>query len=157
MRETIIKDYYATRTGEIFSNKTGVLKPMAIHTRKDKYQSVHVVGCSLVHRLVASAYLGDITGLTVNHIDGDPCNNNVENLEIVSMKENIRHAIDTGLTPIGENHSRARYSDKLLLSALSRIKEGKSVASTAKDFGISQSYLNKVKNRVYRSDLMGKA
>ena len=157
MKETIIKDYYATETGEIYSNKTGLMKPMAIHTRKTRYQTTHVVGCSLVHRLVASAYLGDITGMTVNHTDGNPSNNNVSNLEIVTMKENIHHARDTGLTPQGEKHSKAKYGDALLLNALSKIKNRKSVASTAREFNISQSYLNKVKNRVYRSDLMDKA
>ena len=157
MKETIIKDYYATETGKIFSNKTGILKPMAIHTRPNKYQTAHVKGCCLVHRLVASAYLGNITGMTVNHIDGNPSNNNLSNLEIVTMKQNIHHARDTGLTPQGEKHSRAAYSDETLLTALSKIKEGKSVASIAREFDISQSYLNKVKNRVYRSDLMDKA
>lgn len=157
MKETIIKGYYATETGEIYSNRTGLMKPMAIQTRKTRYQTVHVIRCCLVHRLVASAYIGDITGMTVNHIDGNPSNNNASNLEIVTMKENIRHAIDTGLTPQGEKHSRAKYDDALLLTALGKIKDGKSVASTAKEFNISQSYLNKVKNRVYRSDLMDKA
>lgn len=75
----------------------------------------------------------------------------------VTMKQNIHHARDTGLTPQGEKHSKAKYSDETLLTALSKIKEGKSVASIAREFNISQSYLNKVKNRVYRSDLMDKA
>ena len=157
MKETIIEGYYATETGEIYSNRTGLMKPMAIQTRKTRYQTVHVIGCCLVHRLVASAYIGDITGMTVNHIDGNPSNNNASNLEIVTMKENVHHAIDTGLTPQGEKHSRAKYDDALLLTALGKIKDGKSVASTAKEFNISQSYLNKVKNRAYRSYLMDKA
>lgn len=154
MKETIVPKYYATEDGKIFSNKTGILKPMAIHTRKNKYQTVHVTGCCLVHRLVASAYLGNITNLTINHKDGNPSNNCIGNLEIVTMKQNIHHARDTGLTPQGENHSKAKYSDALLLTALKKIKSGQSTNSVAKDFGITQSYLNKVKNRVYRSDLM---
>ena len=157
MKETIVPEYYATEDGRIFSNKTGILKPMAIYTRKDKYQTVNVAKCSLVHRLVASAYLGKITNLTVNHKDGNPSNNCVENLEIVTMKQNIHHARDTGLTPDGENHSRAKYSDALLLTALKKINSGQSTNSVAKDFGITPSYLNKVKNRVYRSDLMNQA
>ena len=154
MKPTIIDHYYATEDGNIFSDKTGVLKPMAKHTRKDRYQTVRVTECQLVHRLVASAYLGDITGLTVNHIDGNPSNNCVSNLEIVTMKSNVQHALRTGLTPMGEKHSRAKYSDAVLLAALSEIFKGASVSKTAKDFGITQSYLNKVKNGVYRADLL---
>ena len=157
MKETIIKGYFATQEGKIFSNKTGIIKPMAIFTRKNKYQTVQVIGCSLVHRLVASAFLGDITDMTVNHIDGNPSNNHVSNLEIVTMKQNIIHARDTGLTPQGEKHSRAKYSDEILLKALRSYKDGKSIALVAREFGISQSYLNKVKNKIYRSDLMDKA
>lgn len=50
----------------------------------------------LIHRLVAMTYLGD-SGEQVNHIDGNKHNNSVLNLEWVTPKENIRHAIETGL------------------------------------------------------------
>ena len=45
-----------------------------------------------VHRLVASTYLGDIDGMTVNHIDGNKLNNHVSNLEIITHYENMQHA-----------------------------------------------------------------
>ena len=54
----------------------------------------------LVHRLVATAFLSggkDLTGLEVNHIDGNKLNNSVENLEWVSPSQNCQHAWNTGL------------------------------------------------------------
>ena len=55
-----------------------------------------------VHRLVASAFIGERDGSAdVNHKDGDKQNNAVENLEWCNRKENMRHARDTGLlTPM---------------------------------------------------------
>lgn len=42
------------------------------------------------HRLVAQMFLGDITGMDVDHLDDDPGNNHVSNLEIVTHAENMR-------------------------------------------------------------------
>lgn len=52
----------------------------------------------LVCRLVALTFLGEPQeGYTVNHIDGDRHNNKIENLEWLSLGDNIRHGFDTGL------------------------------------------------------------
>lgn len=46
-----------------------------------------------VHRLVASNFIDEIPdGLVINHIDGNKCNNFVENLEICTMSYNTKHA-----------------------------------------------------------------
>ena len=53
---------------------------------------------ALVARLVAMAWCdGFSEGLTVNHKDGDYRNNTPENLEWVTLAENIRHGFETGL------------------------------------------------------------
>ena len=52
----------------------------------------------LVSRLVAMAFCdGYSEGMTVNHIDGDPLNNRIENLEWVTRGDNIRKAFDAGM------------------------------------------------------------
>lgn len=52
----------------------------------------------LVHRLVALAFLPKIEGKNcVNHIDGNPKNNHVSNLEWCDHNENNNHAFDNGL------------------------------------------------------------
>jgi hypothetical protein len=52
----------------------------------------------LVARAVAITFLGDPPeGFTVNHIDGNRLNNHIDNLEWLSLADNIRHGFATGL------------------------------------------------------------
>lgn len=62
-----------------------------------------------VHRLVASAFLGDEPNLCVNHIDSNRSNNRVENLEWVTQLQNVRHARINNRYPkniLTENHKK---------------------------------------------------
>jgi hypothetical protein len=54
----------------------------------------------LVARLVAITFHGQPPeGFTVNHIDGNRLNNRIENLEWLTIGDNVRHAFATGLIP----------------------------------------------------------
>ena len=64
-----------------------------------------------IHSAVAKSFLGDKTsdGLVINHKDGNKQNNHLDNLEWITPKENIRHAIDElGLNNKEENNPNAR-------------------------------------------------
>jgi hypothetical protein len=62
---------------------------LSVGGRRKKFQ---------VHRLVAIAFIPNPEDKPqVNHIDGNPLNNDVANLEWATSKENMNHARDTGL------------------------------------------------------------
>jgi hypothetical protein len=144
MIKTKYDHYYIEDIGngnfKVYSDKTGVYKELkqsyVLNSKRANakpYIQVGVKGCQLLHRLIASTFIGNIDGLTVNHKDGNTLNNTIENLEIVTQSKNNIHAIKTGLMPTGEKHGKAKYTDKELLTALREIKAGASVKSTAKN------------------------
>lgn len=78
-----------------------------------------------IHRLVARAfipipqkYLDDglsYDDLEVNHRDGDPENNHVENLEWCLHTENMRHAVTTGLIPPGKKRGASPRARRIAM------------------------------------------
>jgi hypothetical protein len=51
-----------------------------------------------IHRMVAESFLSnEFDKKEVNHKDGNPLNNHVDNLEWVTKNENMKHALDSGL------------------------------------------------------------
>lgn len=69
----------------------------------------------LIHRLVAMAFIPNPSGYKeVNHIDGNKLNNTVVNLEWISRKNNVLHAINTGLRPPNVPCIRKRRDDSAL-------------------------------------------
>lgn len=67
----------------------------------------------LVHRLVALAFLENPDGLPeVNHKDGDKAHNAVSNLEWISRKDNIDHAVCLSLiNNKGERNQQAKLNE----------------------------------------------
>ena len=95
------EDYTIDETGNVFSiRKNKYLKQTInrndyckVTLQKDKYRKMFSV-----HRLVAQAYLKNYSNtLQVNHINGIKIDNRVENLEMVTAKENMKKAVEIGL------------------------------------------------------------
>ena len=64
----------------------------------------------LVSRLIAMTWCdGYRDGWTVNHINGNPMDNRAENLEWLSLGDNIRHGFAIGLYPQAKLSSNYSY------------------------------------------------
>ena len=113
MRFTKLKeypDYGVTRTGKVYSHKSGKWKPLKPQKDTDGYEQVRLSKngksrLTFVHRLVADTFIPKQEGYNeVNHIDGNKLNNRADNLEWCTRRENVLHAHNTGLiktrTPI---------------------------------------------------------
>lgn len=95
-------NYLVSNLGRIKNVKFNrVLNPSL--SKKNGYLRVNL--CSdnkcvtkLVHKLVVDGFIGEIpNGLEINHIDGIKTNCKIENLELVTPSENVRHAFKIGL------------------------------------------------------------
>lgn len=67
----------------------------------------------MVHHLVMLAFIGEMPeGYSVNHINGVKTDNRLENLEYLTLADNVRHAFRTGLIDKkGEKHHNAKLTD----------------------------------------------
>lgn len=93
--------YFISSFGRVMSvRKTNgrktIIKPRVRNSRKyGNYYSVRIWDKNiLVHRLVAKTFIPNLDNKPcVDHIDGNPENNNVENLRWVTYKENTNNPI----------------------------------------------------------------
>jgi len=92
-------EYLVDSDGFIISKRNGT--PMKPSKNPGGYMATTIIidgrkFCIPIHLAVARTFLGDRTpdGLQVNHIDGNPANNRLDNLEWVTPSENMRHSID---------------------------------------------------------------
>ena len=100
--------------GRLDNRKGRKLKPsMSKGYYRVTFSNNHKRKSYFVHRLVAMAFLDNYSDtLQVNHIDGNKLNNCIDNLEMVTIQENIRHSIVTGLKPQMVRDSFGRFLRK---------------------------------------------
>lgn len=108
-------------------NQDGYIKARLYKNRQQKSHSVH--------RLVMLAFIGE-SKLDVNHIDGNPSNNKLTNLEYCTRSENIRHAYRNNLIPIKKGIVTYSKNVQCLCTGRTMI-----VKDAARWLGINYSYL----------------
>lgn len=69
-----------------------------------------------LHRLLGNHFMPNPNNLPcINHKDGNPKNNSLDNLEWCTYSENTIHAYKTGLMKLGDNHGRAKLTTEQVL------------------------------------------
>lgn len=149
--------YCVNKNGDVMSKRKNVLLKFSLSKpEKDNYKNIrsgyHMstginwLGREVAiarHRLMALAfckYTTDPETLICNHINGVPGDDRCNNLELVTRKANLIHAINNGLMPNSVKPIEIYFYNT------NEIKKYKSVASAAKELNCSYG---KIRNRAY--------
>lgn len=108
--------YYISRSGKMYSchkgdnmvtpkNKNGYVK-VGLRLNNSIYYQVYL------HTLMMKTFKPQDKKITTNHIDGNKANNAINNLEYASYKENMKHALLTGLVKSKGHVKRAVTLEK---------------------------------------------
>ena len=143
--------YAALECGNILSLRSGKhLKPI---TQKLGYKSIMLSQDGkrcvfLVHRLIAMSYIGrDVRSqVQVNHKDGIKANNAVDNLEWMSSKDNVRHAVQTGLKDSQFANAR-EVTDEQALGICHSLLSGNRPKKVAELFSTTVHVVNNIRHK----------
>lgn len=107
------------------------------------------------HRLVATAFIPNPLNLPcINHIDNDPTNDAIENLEWCTFRHNTRHAIKAGrLTWLGENNGGSKLKEGQVLEIFNTKTPSMELATK---FNVSQHTINDIRSGRRWCELTGK-
>lgn len=102
-----------------------------------------------LHRIVCEAFLGERPyGHEINHKDGNKINNNLSNLEYLTPKENMHHAIHTlKIQHVrGERVHTAKLTEKQVREIMGSLKNGGSTRRLAEAYGVAVRTIRAIKS-----------
>lgn len=101
-----------------------------------------------VHRAVWEAFKGRIPpDKMINHINGIKTDNRIENLEVVTNRENIEHYKNHLLTYRGEKVNTSKLNEDTVREIRRRYENGVSSNYLAKDYGLAKSSITRIISR----------
>jgi len=102
-----------------------------------------------IHRLVSLAFIDNINNKPqINHIDGNPSNNNVNNLEWCTQSENQIHAFKTGLqSASGENNTQSKLTIYDVADIKQLLEIGVFHREIAKLYGVSRRCITDINRK----------
>lgn len=146
--------YQLSEDGRVYSNTTK--KFMKTREDRDGYETITLKNSNNgsssfgVHRLKLIVFkpIENMEEMQVNHIDGNKKNNSLENLEWVTVTENLKHAKDTGLNKcLGEGHHNASINESDVIEIIEMIKKNISAREICEKFNCSKQVVSQIRNK----------
>ncbi len=108
-----------------------------------------------IARILAEAFIPNPENKPeVNHIDGNPLNNDLSNLEWNTRLENMQHASRMKLFKkprFGVHNNLSKLTDELVVEIIQSNQEGESYSQLAKRFSVSKGLIaSVVKRRIWK-------
>lgn len=99
----------------------------------------------LAHRVIYRKFKGKLkSGLVINHIDGNPSNNNIKNLEQVSYSTNLRHSFKVSNRVPSSGNSK--INREIAEEIRAKKREGWSLIEIANKYNLSKSSISYIVN-----------
>lgn len=104
--------------------------------------------CMPIYRLEMMVFhpLNDYHGMEVDHIDGNPDNNYIGNLEWVSHAENMRRAKSLRLLRHDDGHPNSVYKNELIRNICKEIAKGTSRKAIRKMFNVNGQLIDDIRS-----------
>lgn len=140
--------------GRVVDTETGQIYGIEIATHVDTsgYRQVYLAKgvTQQAHRFIWEAVNGPIPdGMFINHRNGIKHDNRLENLELVTHQENVRHAWRTGLNTStkGVAHHAAKLNNLRVYAIRALSDLGFTHSDIARRSGISRSQVSSIARR----------
>lgn len=140
-------NYYISDTGDVYSTMGHSIKKLKPWVdSKGRYLQIRLISngkhCKkLVHRIVAEAFIPNPLNLPeIHHIDNNPQNNNVLNLQWCDRKFNLKESYKT-MSPVRNNLECYLLKNKDIIGEFKSVLDAANYA--AKTYNLSKSSLRK--------------
>ena len=138
--------YSISSCGSIGNDIRNYIKKQTV--TKDGYLTACIQGKTMQsHRLVARLFNENFSdNLVVNHIDFNRKNNDYRNLQMCTVKENVRHSSRVGrYTRKGELNNNCKYKNETVLMIRTYLETGLNCVEISKITNINRRYINGIK------------
>ncbi len=167
--------YVISREGKIWSSRLGrnqagdprtpVLRSIALIKNNHGHLFVHLYRGNgikhkrYIHRLVAEAFIGPCPeGMECRHLDGDPANNNSDNLAWGTKIENQADRILHGTSNKGTRNGQSKLTESEVIEIRVAYRKGNiSQEALGKLYDVSGGAVSRIINKKHYADVQGES